>query len=46
MLLSLDENLQAKNLRYQLILSKDIVDKRISQSDWKRVKTGQPNHKG
>ena len=44
-LLSLDDNLQAKNLRYQLIPSRDIVDKRISQSHGTRGKTCQPNHK-
>ena len=29
-----------KNLRYRLILSRDINDQRSLQSDWKREKTG------
>ena len=36
MLPSLEEYLHAKNLRYQMILSRDIVDQRILQSDWTR----------
>ena len=45
MLLSLDDIPQVKNIRYQLIPSWDIVNKRISQSDWTRDETGQPNDK-
>ena len=36
MLPSLDEYLHAKNLKYQLIPSGDIVDPRILKSDWTR----------
>ena len=37
MLPSLDKYLHAKNLRYQLIFSRDINDQRILQSDWLRT---------
>ena len=41
MLPSIDEYLHSKNLKYQLISLKDIVDQRILQSDWTR---GTPRH--
>ena len=40
MLPFLDAYLHAKNLRYQLFLSKDTVDQRILQSDWTTSTSG------
>ena len=34
------QNQEAKNHRYQLVLSSDVAERRILQSDWKRDKIG------
>ena len=41
----LDDYLNAKNLQYQLLPSKDIYDQKILQSDWMRSKPGQTHAK-
>ena len=45
MLPSLDDCLHTKNLRYQLVLSGFIADKRILQFDWMRDTTGHTQSK-
>ena len=46
MLLSLDDYLHAKNLRYQLSPSRDINDWRVLQSDCTRTQLATHNQKG
>ena len=43
MLPCFDDYLYKKNLRYQLIPSRKIVDQRIPQSDWTKGTPGTPN---